>query len=112
MSGSSTPQQLDGRVIDGWAALERGDIQGARDALQDVYSANPSHPALPLLAAGIRRARPQPVPWGAVALLVMVAGAVAFGVHSWTARRSLPLAATVEPPAASSPAPEAAAPPP
>jgi len=101
-SDSSTAQQLDRRIIEGWAALERGDLQEARDALRDVHSGNPSHPALPLLAAGIRRARPKPVPWGALTLLLLLSAAAGFGVYSWTARRSGPSTATNESPETSS----------
>src|SRR4051812_6869217 len=108
---AATPQQLDSRVIEGWAALERGDLEGARHALHDVHSANPSHPALPLLAAGIRRARPKPIAWGAVALLLIVAAASADGLYSWAGRRSIAAPSTSEPPAASSRAQESIAPP-
>jgi hypothetical protein len=110
MAGSAqSSQQLDSRAIEGWAALERGDIQGARAALQDVYSANPSHPALPLLAAGIRRLRPKPVPWGAVALLLVLIAGGALGLFSWAARRHPP-ASTSAQPAVSSRTQEAEAP--
>ena len=70
-------------VASGWSALERGDLQGARAALQDLYSADPTHPALPLLAAGIRRVRSNRVPWRAVVLLIVVVVAGVVGVNSW-----------------------------
>jgi len=79
LSSPSGPQ-LDSRVISGWAALERGDIEQARAVLQDVYSADPAHPALPLLAAGIRRARPRQIPWRGIVLLI---GFLAAGAYVW-----------------------------
>ena len=84
-----TPPQsdTDRYAVSGWSALERGDLTEARAVLQDLYTADPTHPALPLLAAGIRRIRPtppKPVPWRAAAVLLIVlvaAGIVAF--RSW-----------------------------
>ena len=75
-SAAESPTDIERWLVSGWSALERGDIEGARAALQDVYSADPTHPALPLLAAGIRRARPKPVPWRAAVLMaaIIVAG--------------------------------------
>lgn len=74
--------ELDSRLIGGWAALEHGDLQAARAALQDVYSVDPAHPALPLLAAGIRRARPKQIPWRGVVLLL---GLIAVCAFAWRA---------------------------
>jgi hypothetical protein len=67
-------------AVSGWSALERGDLDEARAALQDLYDADPTHPALPLLAAGIRRIRPKPLPWrtGVVLLLAIGAGILLF----------------------------------
>lgn len=81
LSSSSAPE-LDSRVIAGWAALEHGDLDAARAALQDVYAVDPAHPALPLLAAGIRRARPKQIPWRGIALLL---GLIAVGGFAWRA---------------------------
>jgi hypothetical protein len=92
---SPSPADLDSRVISGWAAIEHGDIEEARAALRDVYSVNPSHPALPLLAANIRRVRPTPVPWrGIVLLLALIAvGALAW---RWSSRaRAVPTTAAI-----------------
>jgi hypothetical protein len=77
LSSPSAPE-LDSRVIGGWAALENGDLEGARAALQEVYSVDPEHAALPLLAAGIRRARPKQIPWRGIVLLVGLIGVSAF----------------------------------
>ena len=74
--------ELDSRLIGGWAALEHGDLEGARAALQDVYSVDPAHPALPLLAAGIRRARPKQIPWRGIVLLL---GLIAMCAFAWRA---------------------------
>jgi hypothetical protein len=73
-------------VVCGWSALERGDLTEARAALQELYTSDPTHPGLPLLAAGIRRLRPKPVPWraGVLLILVVAAGIVAF--RSWNGR--------------------------
>jgi hypothetical protein len=80
---SSPPApELDSRAIGGWAALEHGDLEGARAALQDVYAVDPAHPALPLLAAGIRRARPKQIPWRGIVLLL---GLIAAGAFAWRA---------------------------
>lgn len=81
LSSPSVPQ-LDSRVIGGWAALENGDLEGARAALQDVFAIDPAHPALPLLAAGIRRARPRQIPWRGIVLLL---GLIAAGAFAWRA---------------------------
>ena len=70
-------------VVSGWSALERDDLEQARAALHDLYSADPTHPALPLLAAGIRRIRPKPLPWRAAVLLIAVVVAGIVGVRSW-----------------------------
>ena len=80
LSSPSVPE-LDSRAIGGWAALEQGDLEEARAALQDVYSIDPAHPALPLLAAGIRRARPRQIPWRGIVLLLIAL--VAAGVFAW-----------------------------
>ena len=74
--------ELDSRLFGGWAALEHGDLEGARAALQDVYSVDPAHPALPLLAAGIRRARPKQIPWRGIVLLL---GLIAMCAFAWRA---------------------------
>ena len=81
LSSPSAPE-LDSLVIRGWAALEQGDLEGARASLQDVYSVDPAHPALPLLAAGIRRARPKQIPWRGLVLLL---GLIAAGAFAWRA---------------------------
>src|SRR6185295_18480983 len=73
---------IEGYVVSGWSALERGDLQGARAALQDLYDADPTHPALPLLAAEIRRVRPRPVPRRATVLIVVVVAGIV-GVTAW-----------------------------
>jgi hypothetical protein len=73
-------------AVSGWSALERGDLTEARAALQDLYTADPTHPALPLLAAGIRRIRPKAVPWraGVLLLILIVAGIAA--IRTWRAQ--------------------------
>jgi hypothetical protein len=81
LSSPSAPE-LDSRVISGWAALENGDLEGARAALQDVYAVDPAHPALAPLAAGIRRARPKQIPWRGIVLLL---GLIAAGAFAWRA---------------------------
>lgn len=63
---------IESRIVEGWSALELGDLETARAALRDAYDVNPTHPALPLLAAGIRRVRPKPVPWRGVVLAAAV----------------------------------------
>ena len=83
----ATSQRNDRRIIQGWAALERGDVDAARAALQDVFSADPSHPALPLLAAGIRRARPRRVPWLQALVLLAAIGIAVVGVRYWMSQR-------------------------
>src|SRR5262245_25274048 len=70
-------------AVSGWSALERGDLADARVALQDLYDADPTHPALPLLAAGIRRIRPKPVPWRAGVLLLLTIGAGILAFWEW-----------------------------
>jgi hypothetical protein len=80
--------EADSRVISGWAALERGDLEEARSALSDVYSTDPAHPALPLLAAGIRRIRPRRFPWRGVFLLLLAIGGGAFVVYARTRQTS------------------------
>ncbi len=77
---SQPSSPLDSRVIGGWAALEHGDIDEARAVLRDVYAVDPAHPALPLLAAGIRRARPKRLPWRGLFLLF---GLLAVGAVTW-----------------------------
>jgi hypothetical protein len=79
---SPSSSELDSRVIAGWDALEHGDIEEARAALQDVHSVNPTHPALPSLAAGIRRARPKPRPWRGMVLMLGLLAAGAFAYAS------------------------------
>jgi hypothetical protein len=93
---SPSPADLDSRVIHGWAALEHGNIKEARAALQDVYLADPAHPALPLLAAGIRRARPRHIPWRGIVLLIGVLVAGAFAWRASSRLRTAPAAATGE----------------
>jgi hypothetical protein len=83
-------RELDRRVIEGWSALEHGDLEGARAALRDVYEANPVHPALPLLAAGIRRARGRRIPWRAVVVLGVLISGGAIGARAWMGARSAP----------------------
>ena len=78
----------DRRVIEGWAALEHGNLEAARAALRDVYQMNPNHPALPMLAAGIRRARGTRVPWRALVLLIALVAAGVLGTRVWMASRS------------------------
>jgi hypothetical protein len=91
----------EGYVVSGWSALERGDLEEARAALQDLYSADPTHPALPLLAAGIRRIRPKPLSWRAAVLLIVVMVVGIVGVRSWSRHdrvkpRPQPASATAE----------------
>jgi hypothetical protein len=82
----SDPSHTDteGYVVSGWSALERNDVEGARAALQDLYSADPTHPALQLLAAGIRRIRPQPHRWRAAVLLLIVVVAGILAIRTWS----------------------------
>jgi len=70
---SSLTSDLDRRVIAGWAAIEHGDIREARAALSDVYAVDPAHPALPLLAASIRRTRSKRITWRSAVLLLLIA---------------------------------------
>ena len=79
-----SPTETEAYVVSGWSSLDRGDLEGARAALRDLYSADPTHPALPLLAAGIRRIRPKPVPWRSALLLVVVVVVGILGIRSWT----------------------------
>jgi hypothetical protein len=79
--GSQSTSELDRRAIAGWAAVERGDIEEARSALSEVYAADPGHPALPLLAAGIRRTRPNRIAWRSAVLIVVIAVGVAYIVQ-------------------------------
>jgi hypothetical protein len=79
--GSQSTTELDRRAIAGWAAVEHGDIEEARSALSEVYAADPEHPALPLLAAGIRRARPNRIAWRAAVLIVLIAVGVGYIVQ-------------------------------
>ena len=77
---------IESRIVEGWSALELGDLETARAALRDAHDVNPTHPALPLLAAGIRRVRPKPVPWrGAVLVVALVVVAVVAG-NRWMRR--------------------------
>lgn len=80
LAAAHTDTNTEHCVVSGWSALERGDLAEARAVLQELYDADPTHPALPLLAAGIRRIRPKPVPWraGVLLLIVVAAGIVAF----------------------------------
>ncbi len=82
-SAAQSPTDVERCIVSGWAALDRGDLEGARAALQEVYSADPTHPALHLLAAGIRRARPKPVPWRAFVLVAALVVAGVLGVRAW-----------------------------
>lgn len=84
LNSAQSSAEIEGCIVSGWAALDRGDLEGARAALQEVYSADPTHPALHLLAAGIRRARPKPVPWRAFILVAAIVVGGAFGVRAWT----------------------------
>jgi hypothetical protein len=79
--GSQSTSELDRRAIAGWAAVEHGDIEEARSALSEVYAADPEHPALPLLAAGIRRTRPNGIAWRSAVLIVLIAAGVAYIVQ-------------------------------
>jgi hypothetical protein len=83
-SAELSPTDIERCIVSGWSALERGDIEGARAALQAVYSADPTHPALPLLAAGIRRARPKPVPWRPLFLVAAIVVAGVLGARAWS----------------------------
>jgi len=74
--------EIESRLVSGWAALEHHDIEEARAVLHDVYEVCPEHPGLPLLAAGIRRARPKPIPWRAAVLAVAAIVAAAVGYAS------------------------------
>jgi hypothetical protein len=78
------PEEIESRLVSGWAALERRDIEEARTVLHDVYEVCPEHPGLPLLAAGIRRARPKPVPWRAAVLAVAAVIAAGVVYASWS----------------------------
>jgi hypothetical protein len=95
---------IESRIVEGMSALELGDLETARAALRDVYDVNPTHPALPLLAAGIRRIRPKQVPWRGIILLAAVVVLVLAGTR-WISRRpALPaqsVAATTTAPAES-----------
>jgi hypothetical protein len=81
-------ENLESRIVAGWSALELGDLEAARAVLRDVYDVNPTHPALPLLAAGIRRVRPRQRPWrGVILLLLLAVAAVALvAVRTRTSR--------------------------
>jgi len=86
---------IESRIDEGWSALEVGDLETARAALRDAYDVNPTHPALPLLAAGIRRIRPKQVPWrGIILLAALVVLAVIAGTR-WMSRRPAPSAQSV-----------------
>jgi len=75
-------EEIESRLVSGWAALEARDIEEARAVLHDVYEVCPEHPGLPLLAAGIRRARPKPIRWRVAILAVAAAVAAALGSAS------------------------------
>jgi hypothetical protein len=79
-------QDIERRIIDGWSAIEQGDLERARAALQDVHAVDPAHPALPLLAAGIRRIRPKPIPWRQAIIFLLLMGAGVLAVGWWTGR--------------------------
>jgi hypothetical protein len=83
---SSPSSDLDRRVISGWAAIEHGDIREARAALSDVYAVDPAHPALPLLAASIRRTRPKRITWRSAVLLLLIVAGAAYIVQSMKTR--------------------------
>jgi hypothetical protein len=83
---SRSPSETSGLAIAGWSALEHGDLEAARAALQDLYSLDPTHPALPLLAAGIRRTRPKRVPWRVAILMLVVIAVGTLAVQSWRRR--------------------------
>jgi hypothetical protein len=85
---SSLASDLDRRVIAGWAAIEHGDIREARAALSDVYAVDPAHPALPLLAAGIRRTRPKRITWRSAVLVLLIAAGAAYVVQ-WMRTRAV-----------------------
>jgi hypothetical protein len=78
---SPTATDLDRRIIAGWAAIEHGDLRGARAALSDVYSVDEAHPGLPLLAAAIRRTRPNRMGWRSAFFLLIVIVGSAFVVY-------------------------------
>lgn len=86
LAASPTDTSTERYVISGWSALERGDLVEARAVLQGLYDADPTHPALPLLAAGIRRIRPKPVPWRPWVLLLIVVAAGIFAFRAWNAQ--------------------------
>ena len=73
-------------MIAGWAAIEHGDIGEARAALSDVYAVDPAHPALPLLAASIRRTRPKRITWRSAVLLLLIVAGAAYLVQSMRTR--------------------------
>jgi hypothetical protein len=83
---SASPSDTGNLAIAGWAALEHGNLEAARAALQDLYSLDPTHPALPLLAAGIRRTRPKRFPWRAIILMLVVIAVGILAVQSWRGR--------------------------
>jgi hypothetical protein len=80
---ATAPTDTERYAVCGWSALERGDLAEARAALQNLYDADPTHPALPLLAAGIRRIRPKPFPWRASVLLLLTIGAGILAFWEW-----------------------------
>jgi hypothetical protein len=93
---------LDRRIAEGWDALDRHDLAGARAALRDVHAADPAHAALPELAAGIRRIRPKPIRWRAPMLAVLTAAAIALSVR-WSSAPHPSVRAPAPAPAPSAP---------
>ena len=90
LNSAQSPADIERCIVSGWAALDRGDLEGARAALQEVYSADPTHPALHPLAAGIRQARPKPVPWRAFVLVAAIVAGGVLGVRAWNRQEHRP----------------------
>src|SRR4051812_19967276 len=97
-------------VVKGWSALERHDLAAARAVLQNLYDLDPRHPALPLLAAGIRRIRPKPIRWRAGVLLLAAIGVglIAVRARNGQSRETAPNSAQAS--AVTRPAPSPAPP--
>jgi len=99
-------EPVESRIVEGWSALELGDLETARAALRDVYDVNPTHPALPMLAAGIRRVRPKRKSRrGTILLLLAVAAIAVFAVRAGPRSEPAPAPPTEAAEAARAPEP-------